>query len=457
LNDRERRTAARPRGGLADGDKVGPPPVRSPTPEGESSTTTIALDARADDRRQRGGLQVRTTTRIATALCVPLVLLTAGPAAIAWASHAPLTGTSASDGRSAAVPADFVTLADDTGTLTVGVPASWTELRTGLDVDTGSPSIKATPDARAFLSGFDGSGMTVKALPFTPDTDALAHRWGWDGFCDLAVVQPYNEGALTGTEIVYTGCLDADPQAEAHVIAVNAASKPFTALLHVQIAGADQRPVLDGILATLQLTSDTVAGSIMLGGRADPPVSSVAASPSSTSKGAIGAPFPSPSGDVPADWSPLVDLTGTITISVPSTWTDLTLAEFDPPRPVIQAASDQYQYSVFAAPGVVYRAYPRERPALERLKTSIWLDDCTHGPVQTYDDGLFVGYIEVFDNCAGTSHRIVQLEAHPRTGDFLAEVVVHLTGGSDDAAILDGLLSSFNIAGESTAPTSERS
>jgi hypothetical protein len=101
---------------------------------------------------------------------------------------------------------------------------------------------------------------------------------------------------------------------------------------------------------------------------------------------------------------------------------------------------------VFAAPGVVYRAYPQEWPALERLKTSIWLDDCSHGAVQTYDDGLFVGYIETFDNCDGTSHRIVQLEAHPRTGAFLAEVVVHLTGASDDTAILDGLLSSFNIA-----------
>ena len=107
-----------------------------------------------------------TTTRIAAAPSVPLALLAAGPATAAAQS---------------AVPADFVILTDDTGTLTVGVPASWTEQSTGLDVDFDVPAIKAAPDAGAFLSSFDAPGMTLKALPFTPDTDALASRWGWDG------------------------------------------------------------------------------------------------------------------------------------------------------------------------------------------------------------------------------------------------------------------------------------
>ena len=92
------------------------------------------------------------------------------------------------------------------------------------------------------------------------------------------------------------------------------------------------------------------------------------------------------------------------------------VAEFDPERRLIEATPDWYQYFVLAAPGVVYRTYPQDRPALEPLKTSVWLDDCTHGPVQTYDDGLFVGYIAVFDNCDGTATRVVQLEAHPRNG-----------------------------------------
>jgi hypothetical protein len=331
--------------------------------------------------------------------------------------------------------------------LTVGVPAAWTELSTGLDVDFGVPAIKAASDALAFKSSFDAPGMTLRALPYTSDTEAFARRWGWEGFCRHAVVEPYNDGTVTGTDLVYTGCLDADPQAEAHVIAVNVVQQPFTALLHVQLPGPRQRPILDAILATFNMTSDaTAAASNIPGDPVDPPTATAAAPPTTTPTAAIGAAFPPPSGGIPADWTALVDLSGTITISVPNTWTDVTLAEFGPPHPLIQASPNQYQYSVFAAPGVVYRAHPREQPALERLKTSVWLDDCTHGPVQTYDDGLFVGYIEVFDNCDGTDTRIVQLEAHPRTGAFLAEVVVFLPGGSDDTAILDGLLSTFSIA-----------
>ena len=392
---------------------------------------------------------MRTTTRIATALSVPLALLVAGPAAIAAASQ-PLAEPSGSVDRPAAVPADFVTLTDDTGTLTVGVPASWTDVSTRLD---DVPSIKAGPDGGAYLSTFDAPGMTVKALPYTPDTDALARRWGWDGFCEHAVVQPYDDGVLIGTEIVYTGCLDADPEAEAHMIAVNAAPQPFTALLNVQIAGADQRPIVDGMLATLKLTSDlAVSASSIAGASAGSSTLTIGKPSVSTASAAIGAAFPPPSGNVPADWTPLVDLTGTITISVPSSWTDVSLAEFDPARRLIEATPDWYQYFVLAAPGVVYRAYPEDRPALEPLKTSVWLDDCTHGPVQTYDDGVFVGYIEVFDNCDGTATRVVQLEAHPRNGTFLAEVVVFLPDASDDTAILDGLLSSFNIAGDPTTP-----
>jgi hypothetical protein len=176
------------------------------------------------------------------------------------------------------IPADFVTLTDDTGMLTVAVPASWTEVHTGLDVDFGIPSIKAAPDAGAFLSSFDAPGMTLKALPFTPDTDALARQWGWDGFCEHAVVEPYDDGVMIGTDLVYTGCLNADPQAEAHVVAANAPRQPFTALLHAQIPGPQQRPILDGILATFNLTSDVAVPGPNVA--ADPPTRPPRRSPS---------------------------------------------------------------------------------------------------------------------------------------------------------------------------------
>ena len=43
-----------------------------------------------------------------------------------------------------AIPADFVTLTDDTGTINVGVPNSWTDLETA--PRDGVPSVLAAPD-----------------------------------------------------------------------------------------------------------------------------------------------------------------------------------------------------------------------------------------------------------------------------------------------------------------------
>ena len=65
---------------------------------------------------------MRTTTRIAVALSVPLALLAAGPSAIAAAPQHPPAEPSRLRRWPGAVPADFVTLTDDTGTISVGLP-----------------------------------------------------------------------------------------------------------------------------------------------------------------------------------------------------------------------------------------------------------------------------------------------------------------------------------------------
>ena len=71
------------------------------------------------------------------------------------------------------------------------------------------------------------------------------------------------------------------------------------------------------------------------------------------------------------------------------------------------------------------------------------LDSCTAEPVQTYDDGVFVGHIWSHHSCAGTATHTVTVIASPADASFTAFVSVQLTGQPDDALILDGLLSSF--------------
>jgi hypothetical protein len=404
---------------------------------------------------------MRTRTRFALAAGLPVAFLAAGHSVLAATAPTPPPAPPSSD-LGVTIPTDFVTLTDDTGTITVGVPGSWTDVYTAPDL--GLPFIEASPDREAYYGTFDVPGVMFEAKPYTIDTEAAARDWSWEGVCANERIEPYDDGIFIGSHLVYTECDDVGSQAELHVIAANPANQAFTAMLDIQITGPDDRPILDGILATFNMTSDAV-GSSAPSGPVGAPASTVLAPTTSAATGATGGAFPPPSGDVPADWTPLIDLTETITIAVPGTWTATNIApegqnDDGTPQPRIWATPDQNLFfppegteDTFSTPGVIYRAHPHEAMTPELLERSVWHDLCTAGPVQSYDDGAFVGYIQSFDSCGGTSSRIVQINANPRTESFSAELIVQLTGAADDAATLDGLLSSFNLISDSTAPT----
>ena len=102
----------------------------------------------------------------------------------------------------------------------------------------------------------------------------------------------------------------------------------------------------------------------------------------------------------------------------------------------------------FTAPGrPVSRALPFETDTAARLASSSFHDVCTAAPLQTYDDGVFVGHIQSFDACGGTATRNVVAVADPADGAFTAILDVQLTGICPTTApTLNGLLLSFNRA-----------
>jgi hypothetical protein len=164
--------------------------------------------------------------------------------------------------------------------------------------------------------------------------------------------------------------------------------------------------------------------------------------------------FPPPSGEVPSGWTELVDDTGTLGISVPSTWaaTDVSPAVDDKglPRPMISATTDEALFvppegtpDAYSVPGLIYYAVPMQPITPARLEASAFAEECTAGPIESYDDGAYVGYLRSFDACGGTASRIVELVANPRLGSVTVVLLVQLTGQPDDAATLDGLLSGF--------------
>ncbi len=379
-------------------------------------------------------------TKLALAVGLPVaVLIAAGQSA---AAVSPPTEPPRTE-PGAPIPADFVPLTDDTGTITVMVPGSWTDVSTA---QVGViPTIEASTDREAYNATFDVAGVTYRAAPFGEDTEAAAREYGLSGGCVNEAIEPYDDGVFVGSHLIYTECGGEGSTAEFHVVAANPPDQAFTALLRIQITGPDEAPILEGILDTFNVGSRGHDGF-------ERACFVVAAAGHHRRRARRPVPSRRPPVEIPADWTQLVDETQTIAISVPSTWTATDVAPAEnadgTPRPWISATTDQ---ALFFPPerddGHVQRPW-RHLPggpvrgrhdganSRHRRTTSSARAD----PVQTYDDGAFAGHIQSFNNCGGTPSRIVQVVANPADGSFTALLLVQLTGQADDAATLDGLL-----------------
>jgi hypothetical protein len=375
-------------------------------------------------------------TKLTLAVTLPVAALALAANA---ASAAPPPIEPPSPELGATPPVDFVTLTDDTGTITVGVPSSWTDVDTAPDGD--APWISAAPDLDGFISTFDVPGIIVEAVPYTADTATAARDHGYASSCAEEMVLPYDDGVFAGSHLIDTGCGDAGTSAY-HVIAVNPESKAFTALLDIQLTAVDHASTLEGILDSFDLTDEAWAT-----GSVGPYSAMPAAAP--------GGAFPAPSGEIPVGWTTLVDDTQTLQIDVPSTWSAIDLAPWyaddGSARPEISATTDASLFfgsadtaDIFAVPGVQFRALAYEADTAARLAASSFHDACVAAPLQTYDDGVFVGHIQSFDACGGTSTRNVVVVASPAGGAFTALLDIQMTGQPDDATTLNGLLLSFN-------------
>ena len=106
----------------------------------------------------------------------------------------------------------------------------------------------------------------------------------------------------------------------------------------------------------------------------------------------------------------------------------------------------------------VFQASSTRPPRSTLTRRRAWrrrstIDVCTAGPLQTYDDGNFVGHSQIYSACNGTASNIVRVSANPADQAFTADLLIQLTGQFDDAATLKGLLLSFNQITPDIAPT----
>jgi serine protease Do len=160
----------------------------------------------------------------------------------------------ATDGESYS---EYATITDDTGTLTVEVPAEWSSTDTAPQDDgqgTTVPFIAAAPDLDDFLGTWNTPGLQFAALPASSGTvtDYLtSYAAGTE--CTDGGIQDYDDGAFAGQFQVWESC--GGTETAYVVLATNPTDGgAYTYLTIVQAVTSADLVALDHIFATFNVT-----------------------------------------------------------------------------------------------------------------------------------------------------------------------------------------------------------
>lgn len=161
----------------------------------------------------------------------------------------------ADDAPDATAYENYVTVTDDSGTLSMSVPAGWSQVDGApIDIDgTSSPSIMASPDLAAYTSGWETPGVQFVASAalagFT--ADELLDLAGMTD-CTSEGRQDYDDGAYVGRFETFAGC--AGTSTSTIAVAAFPADGDFGVLVVVQVVSEADLAALDEILRTFTAT-----------------------------------------------------------------------------------------------------------------------------------------------------------------------------------------------------------
>lgn len=149
------------------------------------------------------------------------------------------------------------------------------------------------------------------------------------------------------------------------------------------------------------------------------------------------------------EYMTITDSTGQLQVDVPVEWSDVaddpygTYADFGPSvgaAPDLDAFANSWETS-----GMQLAASFESAGNLDAVFDSIdWSGSCTPLDVQDYDDGLYTGYSQIWDQCGGLDTAMAVIVAEPPGQEFVAYVQVQLASEADLAA-LDKIIETFRI------------
>lgn len=328
-----------------------------------------------------------------------------------------------------------ITITDNTGMLTITVPADWVEVdaRSGVR-DDGSqrPTVSASPSLDQWTTGWTAPGAYVTALAPTADPTTLLSAYTFTNACTEGAVEPYNDGRFVGLRQVWSACDGTGTQLVN--VAATSIDNLYSVFAQVQLV-APSDAVLAQILGSIAAVPGTNPG--------QPPA------PPATPATLGAAPPALVQGVVPPDSRTVTDQTGRVSVAAPTAWTDVVdaprLNDDFSERPFVAVAPDVDAYFTdWEAPGLEVTAYPFRPDPYTIISNQGWAEDCDDGGLYSVSVRGLTGLMQMWLNCGGTSSRIISVAVSPASQSTTAYLEIQLPTADDST--LSAALASLTVA-----------
>lgn len=144
---------------------------------------------------------------------------------------------------------EYVTVSDDSGSITASVPVEWSDIDGAPAPDFG-PSLYAAPNLDGFLNSFDTPGVIIEATSSrgAADIDTTLDELDLSGQCTYVGRSPYSDVLYTGSLDEYSNC--GGTSTSIFVVAVTPEDGSFLARLLIQAVEPRDLDAADEIFAT---------------------------------------------------------------------------------------------------------------------------------------------------------------------------------------------------------------
>ena len=286
-----------------------------------------------------------------------------------------------------------------------------------------APFIAAAPNIDSFVNTFDTPGVRYIAFAYAPDPQTLVTEYGLEAGCASIAVQPYTDGTFTGVVQVGTEC--GSGLATWNMVVASPADLSFTAVVQVQTASPVDQQALDVVLASFNVASGTAPSATPLPGPATVPVAPLpaGAAPLPTTP-VTGAPLPTlapaqvpVTAGVPGQTAPagqtltITDDTNRLTVQVPAAWAQTDTAPSANGNAFIVASPNLASYNslddalALSVPALIFMGGSFMADTASAITFVSGLGDgCTPTEVTPYDDGVFVGHVQVSRTAVAPRH-----------------------------------------------------